>query len=70
MSANKKGSKSKKATDPSETGKLLAAKINQLESDAAGEKDQEAEIGMLDSCQIDQNHCSWMPKSLYKVQSS
>ena len=40
----KKG-KGKKATDPNETGKLLAAKINQLELDAAGEKDQEAEIG-------------------------
>ena len=40
----KKG-KSKKAPDPSETGKLLAAKISQLESDAAGEKDQEVEIG-------------------------
>ena len=43
-SATKKG-KSKKATDPSETGKLLAAKINQLELDAVAEKDQEAEIG-------------------------
>ncbi|KAL8826223.1 MAG: hypothetical protein Q9191_003934 [Dirinaria sp. TL-2023a] len=38
----KKGKK--KAADPNETGKLLAAKINQLELDAAGEKDQEAEI--------------------------
>ncbi len=35
----------KKATDPSETSKLLAAKISQLELDKAGEKDQEAEIG-------------------------
>ena len=43
-STGKKG-KSKKTTDPNETGKLLAAKINQLELDAAGEKDQEAEIG-------------------------
>lgn len=43
-STNKKG-KSKKAADPNETSKLLAAKINQLEHDAAGEKDQEAEIG-------------------------
>ena len=42
--APKKG-KGKKAADPNETGKLLAAKINQLELDAAGEKDQEAEIG-------------------------
>ena len=43
-STGKKG-KNKKTTDPNETGKLLAAKINQLELDAAGEKDQEAEIG-------------------------
>ena len=40
----KKG-KNKKAPDPNETGKLLAAKINQLELDAAGDKEQEAEIG-------------------------
>ncbi|KAL6716505.1 hypothetical protein ACLMJK_006072 [Lecanora helva] len=40
----KKG-KGKKAADANETGKLLAAKINQLEQDAAGEKDQEVEIG-------------------------
>jgi len=40
----KKG-KGKKAADPNETGKLLAAKINQLELDAVAEKDQEAEIG-------------------------
>ena len=43
--SNTKKGKGKKATDPNETGKLLAAKINQLEQDAAGEKDQEAEIG-------------------------
>lgn len=42
----KKG-KGKKHADPGETSKLLAAKISQLEQDAAGEKDQEAEIGML-----------------------
>ena len=42
--AAKKG-KGKKAADPNETGKLLAAKINQLELDAAGDKEQEAEIG-------------------------
>ena len=42
----KKG-KQKKATDPSEASKLIAAKISQLELDAAGEKDQEAEIGWL-----------------------
>lgn len=40
---SKKGA-AKKATDPSETSKLLAAKISQLESDRAGERDQEAEI--------------------------
>ena len=44
--------KAKKAVDPNETGKLLAAKINQLELDAAGEKDQELEIGKC-SC-VDQ----------------
>ena len=40
-----KKNKGKKVTDPNETSKLLAAKISQLEQDAAGEKDQEAEIG-------------------------
>lgn len=40
-----KKNKAKKAADPNETSKLLAAKISQLEQDAAGEKDQEAEIG-------------------------
>lgn len=40
-----KKAKGKKAADPNETSKLLAAKISQLEQDAAGEKDQEAEIG-------------------------
>ena len=40
-----KKSKGKKAVDPNETGKLLAQKISQLELDAAGEKDQEIEIG-------------------------
>ena len=43
--AMSKKAKGKKATDPNETSKLLAAKISQLEQDAAGEKDQEAEIG-------------------------
>lgn len=42
-----KKQKGKKAADPNETSKLLAAKISQLEQDAAGEKDQEAEIGAL-----------------------
>ncbi|KAI9671562.1 MAG: hypothetical protein M1817_003614 [Caeruleum heppii] len=43
---NTNGSKKAKTkkVDPSETSKLLAAKISQLESDKAGEKDQEAEI--------------------------
>lgn len=40
----KKG-KAKKTTDPAEVGKLLAAKIGQLESDAAGERSEEQEIG-------------------------
>lgn len=40
-----KKNKGKKAADPNETSKLLAAKISQLEQDAAGEKDQEVEIG-------------------------
>lgn len=43
-----KKAKARKGVDPNETGKLLAAKINQLELDAAGEKDQEQEIGMPD----------------------
>lgn len=45
---SKKG-KGKKTSDPNETSKLLAAKISQLEQDAAGEKDQEAEIGRFPS---------------------
>lgn len=47
-STSKKG-KVKKATDPLETSKLLAAKISQLESDRAGERDIEAEIGEFSS---------------------
>ncbi|BDD58560.1 hypothetical protein MAP00_003827 [Monascus purpureus] len=39
-----KKNKGKKVADPNETSKLLAAKISQLEQDAAGEKDQEMEI--------------------------
>lgn len=42
-----KKAKGKKAADPSETGKLLAAKISQLELDAAGDKEQELEIGKV-----------------------
>ena len=45
-SAKTKKSKNKRSADQSETEKLLAAKINQLELDAAGEKDQEQVIGM------------------------
>lgn len=46
MSSTTTSKKSKgKAADPNETSKLLAAKISQLEQDAAGEKDQEVEIG-------------------------
>ncbi|KAL2143134.1 hypothetical protein VTI28DRAFT_348 [Corynascus sepedonium] len=39
----KKG-KQKKAPEPTEASKLIAQRISQLELDAAGEKDQEAEI--------------------------
>jgi hypothetical protein len=42
--AAKKG-KGKKTTDPNEASNLIAAKISQLELDAAGDKEQEAEIG-------------------------
>ena len=42
--SSKKG-KQKKATDPNEASKLIAAKISQLELGKAEEKDQEAEIG-------------------------
>ncbi|PBP20873.1 hypothetical protein BUE80_DR008333 [Diplocarpon rosae] len=41
--AGKKGPGKKKA-DPNEASNLIAAKISQLESDAAGDKEQEAEI--------------------------
>lgn len=47
VSVAKKG-KQKKVADNSEASKLIAAKISQLELDAAGEKDQEAEIGTPD----------------------
>jgi len=43
--SNNKKAKGKKAMDSSEASKLVAARISQLELDAAGEKDQEAEIG-------------------------
>ncbi|KAK4191648.1 alpha-taxilin [Podospora australis] len=41
--AGKKG-KQKKTPEPNEASKLIAQRISQLEHDAAGEKDQEAEI--------------------------
>lgn len=41
---NKKDRKAKKALDSTEASKLVAQRISQLEHDAAGEKDQEAEI--------------------------
>ena len=50
MATMSKKAKGKKAADPNETSKLLAAKISQLEQDAAGEKDQEAEIGAYRPC--------------------
>lgn len=45
IAAPKKGKAKKEKLGPDETSKLLAAKISQLEQDAAGEKDQDAEIG-------------------------
>ena len=47
--ATTKKGKNKKAPDAKEVEKALAAKINQLELDAAGEKDQELEIGGFSS---------------------
>lgn len=46
--SGKKG-KQKKAPEPTEASKLIAQRISQLELDAAGEKDQEAEIGGCNS---------------------
>jgi hypothetical protein len=40
-----KKAKGKKAMDSNEATRLLHARISQLEQDAAGEKDQELEIG-------------------------
>lgn len=40
-----KNRKNRKPMDSNEASKLVAARISQLELDAAGEKDQEAEIG-------------------------
>lgn len=44
VAASKKG-KGKKNADPVDASKQIAAKIAQLEQNAAGEKDQEIEIG-------------------------
>lgn len=41
-----KKAKGKKAMDSNEASRLLQARISQLEQDAAGEKDQELEIGL------------------------
>lgn len=41
----KKAKTKKDKIKPDETSKLLAARISELEQNAAGEKDQEAEIG-------------------------
>jgi hypothetical protein len=51
----KKG-KQKKTPEPNEASKLIAQRITQLELDAAGEKDQEAEIGVClpPSCLVGQ----------------
>jgi hypothetical protein len=40
-----KKAKGKKAADPTEQQKQIQAKIAQLEQDAAGDKEQELEIG-------------------------
>lgn len=48
VASSKKGKAKKEKLGPDETSKLLAAKISQLEQDAAGEKDQDAEIGESD----------------------
>lgn len=46
--ANKKA-KAKRGMDSTEASRLLQARISQLEQDAAGEKDQEMEIGAFKS---------------------
>ncbi len=43
--ATAKKGKLKKGTDPNEASNLIASKIAQLERDAEGDKEQEAEIG-------------------------
>ena len=70
--AGKKG-KPKKAPEPNEASKLIAARITQLEQDAAGEKDQEAEIGaclslLLAGCLEDNDGCVGIDKGGRKAQ--
>jgi hypothetical protein len=43
--SKKSGGKNKKPLDPSEVQNLVASKISQLETDKAGEREEEAEIG-------------------------
>lgn len=45
LSNNAKKGKQRRAPDPNEAPNLIAAKIAQLESDAVGVKEEEAEIG-------------------------
>lgn len=47
-----KKAKGKRGMDSSEASRLLQARISQLEQDAAGEKDQEMEIGASKSAAI------------------
>lgn len=54
----KKGKQKK--PEPTEASKLIAQRISQLELDAAGEKDQEAEIGGCSPCFL----CVWWGVSL------
>lgn len=46
LSGTGKRGKGKQAMDSNEASRLLQARISQLEQDAAGEKDQELEIGL------------------------
>ena len=61
--AAKKG-KQKKAADPNEASKLIAAKISQLELGAAEDKEQEAEIGWF-ACLI--FHARVFPPEVWQV---
>lgn len=47
-----KKTKGKKAMDSNEASRLLQARISQLEQDAAGEKDQELEIGTFETSTV------------------